>query len=136
MKKNARQIALIGISTFIATILLIFGWYSLFGPEQYYVFEPYIDTEMAPDYTPEKFNQIHAGMTKDQVISTVGAPLTMVQDTIHNEVVVTYYYTNDGKLFYKDVPWYMARDYAWYRSSIELDSNDHVTHIDKGWSYD
>lgn len=30
-------------------IVLALSWYVFFGPEQYYIFDPNIDTEMAPD---------------------------------------------------------------------------------------
>lgn len=110
--------------------LLCYIW--LFGGEQYYRFDPYIDTQMADDYTPELFDDITVGMTKQEVENIIGLPL-FIDSTAINEQI--FRYTNDGKLLGKEVPWYMANDYAWYGSSIHF-KNDTAINCDSGWYYD
>jgi hypothetical protein len=40
--------------------------------EGYNIFDPYIDTEFAENYTPEKFDLINSTFTKEKVLSTIG----------------------------------------------------------------
>jgi hypothetical protein len=91
---------------------------------------------MAPDYSPVKFDNVQLNMTKDEIIKIIGEPLKHIQDTVNNEIIENYYYTNDGKILNENMPWYLVNDYAWYRSGIQLDSKNRVINIDKGWSYD
>ena len=111
-------------------------WLLIFFPEQVYLFDKYIDTHMAKEYNPEKFDQIHLKMDKSAVLDILGEPLYIRLDTTSGKRLERYIYTSDGKIFYKKMPWYMANDYAWYRSSLKFNAQDIVVHIDKGWSCD
>ena len=99
--------------------------------------KPYIDTEFAKDYSPEKFDKIKIGMTIDEAIKIIGEPLHKGQgysDTLNTN----YYYTGDGKLLHskKDNGHIVYEDFAWYRSTLDVDSNNKIIGIDKGWSHD
>ena len=102
--------------------------------EGYNIFDPYIDTEFAENYTPKKFDLITVNFTKEEVINTVGKPLFIFTDTVSNQT--EFIYTNDGFLIQKSNREYDINDYAWYRSSIYFDLNGKIIRIDKGWSYD
>lgn len=112
--------------------VFMFGGVSLM--EGYNIFDPYIDTEFAENYTPNKFDLITVELTKEEVISTIGKPLYIFKDTITNRI--KYHYTNDGFLKRKSNRKYQINDFAWYRSSVYFDLKGEITNIDKGWSYD
>ena len=125
---------------FFGSLLLLFVllvlWFNFFGPEQYYVFSPYVDTSMAVDYDPDMFEQVQIGMKEEEVVGLIGEPLKRSINTTEKVPFEAWDYTSDGKLLHVETPWYMCNDYAWYRSGIRLDSNKKVVYIDKGWSYD
>ena len=131
-----RRLIISAVAVFISLILVIVIWIMIFGPEQYYYFEPYIDTVMAPKYTPEKFDRIQLGMDKSRVQEIIGDPLFCEIDTLGGEVIQNCDYTNDGKILYQKMPWYMCNDYAWYRSIVRYNLDDKVIDLNKGWSYD
>lgn len=116
----------------IMWIVYIMGGVSLI--EGYNIFDPYIDTEFAENYTPERFDAIDLDFTKEEVNQTVGQPLSISHDTVRN--IVKLNYTNDGHLRRKNNHHYMVNDYAWYRSTVEFDTAGRIVRIDKGWSYD
>jgi hypothetical protein len=91
---------------------------------------------MALDYSPRKFDKIQEGMTKSEVIKIIGHPLFISVDSLETEITETLTYTNDGKIIYKKMPWYMYNDYAWYRSTLKFNTKGNVIYINKGWSYD
>ncbi len=100
-----------------------------------HLFDPYIDTEFARDYTPEKFDQIRLGMTVEEAIQIIGPPLNEAHwdpETLFTQ----YNYTNDGKSRNEFPPRFTPGDFAWYRSSFDVDSTHTIVRIDKGWSYD
>jgi len=117
---------------FTAYNVFMLGGFSLM--EGYNIFDPYIDTEFAENYTPQKFDKITANFTKEEVVKTVGQPLFINKDTLSNEIQYTY--TNDGYLKRKSNENYAISDFAWYRSNIYFDSTGKILKIDKGWSYD
>lgn len=127
---------IISLSSVFFLIVLFFFWIMLFAPEQYYVFDPYIDTRMAPGYTPEKFDSVQTGMDQAEVIELVGHPLYVNTDTFENEIQITFDYTQDGKLMNTSIPWYRAGDYAWYGSRVIFNTQKEVIDIHKGWYYD
>lgn len=116
------------------TIYIVFmvGGFSLI--EGYNIFKPYIDTEFAENYTPQKFDKISINFTKEEVLKTVGQPLFIYKDTLTNGIQYTY--TSDGYLKKKTNKSYDISDFAWYRSNIYFDSTGKIIKIDKGWSYD
>ncbi|MBP9797889.1 hypothetical protein KBC70_01955 [Candidatus Woesebacteria bacterium] len=88
--------------------------------EGHYDKDPYIDTIFAPDFTPEKFEQVQVGMSSVEVITLLGVPLAHDDFGIHdpnNENVIIapndprvedcYRYSSDGKLNGQgDASWY------------------------------
>ncbi|GAA3611957.1 hypothetical protein Q4Q39_04710 [Flavivirga amylovorans] len=122
------------LALMIPTIYFVFMFGGLSLMEGYNIFDPYIDTEFAENYTPNKFDSITMGLTKEEVINTIGKPLFIFTDTITNRT--EFHYTNDGFLRRKSNREYDINDFAWYRSNVYFDSKDKVTKIDKGWSYD
>lgn len=117
---------------FTAYNVFMLGGFSLM--EGYNIFDPYIDTEFAENYTPQKFDKITTNFTKEEVVKTVGQPLFINKDTLSNGIQYTY--TNDGYLKRKSNENYAISDFAWYRSNIYFDSTGKILKIDKGWSYD
>ena len=95
---------------------------------------PYIDTEFASNYSPEKFDLITEDFSYNEVIQLVGKPLSEKKDSFGNIIEVNY--TNDGKTTYKNNPFVLVGDFAWYRSYIRFDSNGKIIEINSGWSYD
>ncbi|MCG8574426.1 MAG: outer membrane protein assembly factor BamE [Flavobacteriales bacterium] len=131
-----KRLIIRGVIVIISLFIILIAWFGFFGPERYYVFDPYIDTEMAPDYTPEKFDKVQLGMNKSEIIRIIGPPLFSRIDTTEGMIIETFDYTNDGKILHQKMPWYMCNDYAWYRSTIEFNSDNQAININKGWSYD
>jgi outer membrane protein assembly factor BamE (lipoprotein component of BamABCDE complex) len=93
------------------------------------IFSPYIDTQFAPQYSPEKFELIKIGQTIEEVEEILGQPLNKYRDSSN---IAEYWYTNDGKLYSSK----KSGDFAWYRSVIYFDNEGKVINIDKGWNYD
>ena len=127
-------LSILGLS-FLTVVLFVFGQIPLI--EGKHLLNKYIDTEFAENYSPEKFEQIKIGMKLDQVIDLIGEPLYTgngYKDTLNRN----YYYTGDGKLLNKtkDNGQKGYDDFAWYRSTIEVNSENIVVNIDKGWSHD
>lgn len=136
MRKIFKWFLLSVLSVTIIAIVVLMMWFAFLGPEQYYIFNPYIDTKMASNYSPEKFDQLEIGMDKSDVIDLIGSPLYAKIDTLDNLTFERFYYTGDGKISNQKMPWYMFNDYAWYRSTVTFDSDQKLIDIDKGWSYD
>jgi hypothetical protein len=122
------------LALLIPTIFIVFisGRISLM--EGYNIFNPYIDTEFAENYTPKKFEVITSDFTKEKVLKTIGKPLFIITDTISNQT--EFIYTNDGFLRRKSNREYNINDFAWYRSSISFNSKWEIINIDRGWSFD
>ena len=119
---------LVAITFFIGQVPLIEGKHLL---------KPYIDTQFAKDYSPEKFDKIKIGMTIDEAIKIVGEPLYKEQG-YYKTLNTSYHYTGDGKLLNstKDIGQNGYDDFAWYRSILEVDEANKIIYIDKGWSHD
>jgi len=121
---------IVSVLIFTSTIFINFkfGGLSLF--QGYNIFDPYIDTEFAPDYTPEKFEKIKIGQSKQDVIKTIGVPL------FYNYEDCEYDYTNDGFLEKKSSKNFSINDFAWYESKVIFGKDEKVVEIHKGWKYD
>lgn len=106
--------------------------------EGYNFFDPYADTEFAPDYTPEKFKTIKEGMSEKEIRKIVGEPLSKNTDTTGlTEINFAYYYTSDGYLSKRhDKKFSLAGDLAWYGSSVEFNKDSIAIRIFAGWYYD
>lgn len=135
MKKRFLKIISVFIIIPIITLSFLFG--EIIVGESKHLFKPYIDTFFADNYTPEKFNQIQIGWRLDEVKTLIGEPIYI--DTNYNDKTkLDYNYTGDGKLISETNNQKRSRyyDFAWYRSSVTIDTNNIVVSIDKGWSYD
>ncbi|GGD22572.1 hypothetical protein [Hyunsoonleella pacifica] len=116
----------------VPILVFVFFLGSFLLVEGYNIFDPYIDTEFAKNYTFEKFDLIEMNFTKEEVINILGEPLS--KNTWKNEI--QFMYTRDSYLSKKSKRKYLIRDFAWYRSNIYFDTKGVITRIDKGWSYD
>lgn len=102
-----------------------------------HLLDPYIDTNFAQNYSPEKFDEIEVRMTLEEVKRIVGEPL-YIDGGYKDTTNANYQYTTDARLLgiarkNNQVGYY---DFAWYRSSVEFDKENVVAFIDKGWSHD
>lgn len=120
---------------FLLVAVFSMSWFA--SAERKHLIDPYIDTEFAPDYTPEKFEQIEMGMTINEVKSIIGNPLSS-SHIADDSVKIKYDYTNDGKLLHKMQEQGKRHYYdcAWYYSSVVVDTNNRVVEINKVWCYD
>ena len=120
---------------FFVVITFMFGQFPLM--EGRHLIYPYIDTQFSKSYSPEKFEKIKIGMTIDEAYMIIGKPLHKRQGYI-DTLNVCYDYTDDGKfkLLHPTKDYYDFKDFAWYRSTLEVDTANKIVHIDKGWSYD
>lgn len=118
----------------IGVPILVFVFFSGSIPlvEGYNIFDPYIDTEFAENYTPKKFDSILMNLTKEEVINILGEPL--YTNTWKNEI--RFMYTRDSYLSKKSKIKCLIGDFAWYRSNIYFNTKGVITRIDKGWNYD
>jgi len=125
-------ISVTGLS-FLAVVLFFIGQFPLI--EGKYLWNKYIDTQFAKDYSPEKFELIKVGMELNEVVNIIGEPLTKYNGDTPT-LIRSYSYTENGKLqnSLKERPKWNC-DFAWYRSVVNINSEDIVISIDKGWMY-
>lgn len=119
--------------TLIVTLLFIIATYFyvafFVGLERKNTWVPYIDTQMAPSFTPEKWTAVKTGMTRQQVHALLGEPLS--ESTIAKSSMrpancsLEENYSKDGK-------WKWA-DFAWCSFDIYYDSNLVVIKKDSRW---
>ncbi len=90
---------------FILFIGLTF--YFFFPREQYFIFNPRIDTKFAPTFNENKFQLIDRGMSRFEVEKLLGPPLTI--DTLKyfypNQSVYALNYSQDGACSWGDFAW-------------------------------
>lgn len=133
MKKLKKTLSAIG---FLGVLTFVYCLGRLTMMEGKHLIKPYIDTHFAKNYSPEKFDKIKLGMKKSEVIKLIGEPLYMGEG-YDDTLVTNYYYTADGKLLGKIKSGEQRYDdFAWYRSTVGIDTTETVVFIDKGWSYD
>lgn len=80
--------------------------------ESYCFFYPAIDTEFAPDFSEQAFDQVVIDMGSNEVQSLLGKPLSI---TINQDGVETWWFTADGKCKWGD--------FAWLGRSVNLSNN-------------
>jgi hypothetical protein len=121
--------------TFLSVITFLLGQVPLL--EGKHLLDPYIDTQFAKNYSPEKFDDIKIGMTINEAIEVIGEPLYKGQG-YKDSLNTNYHYTGDGKLLNstKDKGQSGYDDFAWYHSTLEVDRNSKIVYIYKGWSHD
>lgn len=136
MKKIIRNIIRsISLVLGIFIIVLNFTTGGFILGESYNIFEPYADTEMAKDYTPEKFKLVKEGMKMSEVKKLVGEPLNTGYDTLQS--LTGHYYTRDGYLRKRtDKKFALVGDLAWYGSSVEYNKDSIAVKVYSGWYYD
>jgi len=135
MKIIVLKILSIACITFLVIVTFSLGYFTLM--EGKHIFDPYIDTEFAEYYSPEKFEKIKVGMTIDEAYTIIGEPLYKEQGYI-DTLNTCYHYTGDGKLsrVTKDNGQNDYDDFAWYRSILKVDDTNKIIDINKGWNYD
>ncbi len=94
------------------------------------IFYPYIDTQFASQYSPEKFELIKVGQTIKDVEKIIGQPLRKNVDSTNHRT--EYWYTMDGKLSVNN----KNGDFAWYISVVYFNDKGKVAEVEKGWGYD
>ena len=124
------------LKIFSAIILLIIAYFVFYlgaAPliEGRNLINPYIDTEFAENFTPEKLEFIKVGMTEEEVIEKLGMPLSITEG-VNN--LKGYQYSKDGKLL-ESRRRHLINDFAWYACFINIE-NGKVTKIDKFWAFD
>lgn len=130
--KFIKTLLISGISS-LSILMFLSGAFLL--NEGYNIFDPYADTQMSKDYSPEKFDNIKPGMSRTEIRKIIGLPLISHSDSVKN--TFTDQYTNDGLLLHREAGWYpFARDLAWYGSSIEYNRDSIALKIYKDWYYD
>jgi hypothetical protein len=112
---------------------LIFSWIYFFGPEQYFVFDPYIDTQWNNKFSPAKFAMIEHELDSTLVVEFLGQPISR---EFYEDSKTVFTYTQDGRLMDIETPWFMCSDYAWCEFGITIDSTGQVSSKGKGWRYD
>lgn len=113
-----------------SSIFMTFMMGAILTSEGINVFSPYIDTQFAPQYSPEKFELIKVGQSIKDVEAIVGKPLRKTMDSTVQET--QYWYTMDSKLHFNK----KSGDFAWYVSIVYFDSDRYVKNIVKQWAYD
>lgn len=117
----------------LSLLSLIIAWVYFFGPDQYYIFDPYVDTQWNDKFSPEKFDLIEARHDSTLVLEFLGQPLYR---EVTYDSLTKFTFTQDGKLMDKETPWYMSSGYAWCEFGLTIDSTGHVHSKGKGWRYD
>lgn len=116
--------------------LLILGGVCLFvalwAPQSRFLPNPYIDTCFAPGFHRESFDQIHPGMTTEEVEKIAGAPFVRRKPP-------TWGYILPGDL---DLVWTYSTDncsptwdYAWQSYQVGFRNGTVVT-VSKAWRHD
>ncbi|MBQ3800762.1 MAG: hypothetical protein II837_10745 [Treponema sp.] len=100
------------------SLLMAYGGFVM-GFETICIYDLLIDTEYSESFNPYNIQNLEVGMSRDEVIALVGAPLDERNNTI--------YYTHDGKCPFGD--------FAWYELSLELE-DDKVIGITSHWMHD
>ena len=84
-------------TAFIATFLIYMG----IGCESYCFVSPSIDTHYADGFSEKTFAQVRVGMTKEQVLELLGAPLGDPSAQANSQ----WNFTRDGKCSWTDWAW-------------------------------
>jgi hypothetical protein len=135
--KNKMNIVLKSLSliTGIFIIVLNFLTGGVILGESYNIFDPYADTEMAKEYTPDKFKLVKERMSMNEIKKLVGEPIFTNYDTLKS--LTGHYYTSDGYLRKRnDRKFALISDIAWYGSSLEYNKDSIAIKVYSGWYYD
>lgn len=89
------------------------------GFETLCIYNPLIDTEYSESFNPYNIPKLKIGMSRDEVMALVGAPLEERSNRM--------YYTYDGKC--------SSGDFAWYELCLELEAGELVG-ITSHWMFD
>ena len=96
VKGSRKRAAVLGITGVIG-----FGLYTCSGVESYCYVYPSIDTRYAHGFSEEKFAEVRAGMSMDEVITLLGQPY----HSGSGRNSVRWSYTQDGKCSWADWAW-------------------------------
>lgn len=135
--KNTTSLVLRSISLAAGIFLIVlnftFGRFLL--GEGYNIFDPYADTEMSKDYTPENFKLVKEGMRISDVKKLVGEPIGKNYDSLKS--LTGHYYTRDGYLRRRtDKKFALISDLAWFGSTVEYNKDSIAVKVYSGWYYD
>jgi hypothetical protein len=136
MKNLTRKVlkALSLVTGSFIIVLMFFAGGFILG-ESYSMVDPFADTEMAPDYTPEKFKLVKEGMHMSEVIRLVGEPINKDYDTLQS--LTGNYYTRDGYLMKRtDKRLSLLRDIAWFGSEVRYNKDSIAVKVYSRWYYD
>lgn len=117
--KHRKLFGSITLVIILIAIVKFINYFQLYG-EMHNAKDPYIDTTFAKDFTPEKFDEVQQRMTKDEIVSLLGEPITHDAFGIRNsddikQIIMPndlryqdcWRYSTDGKLEEKgDTSWY------------------------------
>ncbi len=133
LKRKVLKALSLVIGSFILVLIFFTGGFIL--GESYNIIDPYADTEMAPDYTPEKFKLVKEGMHISEVKKLVGEPMNKDYDTLQS--LTGNYYTRDGYLIRRtDKKLSLLRDIAWFGSEVRYNKDSIAVKVYSRWYYD
>jgi len=133
LKRKVLKALSLVIGSFILVLIFFTGGFIL--GESYNIIDPYADTEMAPDYTPEKFQLVKEGMHISEVKKLVGEPMNKDYDTLQS--LTGNYYTRDGYLIRRtDKKLSLLRDIAWFGSEVRYNKDSIAVKVYSRWYYD
>lgn len=98
MNKKMLGKLLLGVAACIPLMLVVVIF--LASSEGRLPFFKYVDTKFAPGYSHQAWDVVGVGMTKEEVLSFLGPPLT---DT--NTSSTVWWYSNDGRCRWGDFAW-------------------------------
>ena len=96
LKGRWRGATSFGLGSFVAV-----GLYMCSGIESYCYVYPSIDTRYAPGFSEGKFAEVHAGMSKEEVVRLLGDPLGGISARESSR----WSYSGDGKCHWADWAW-------------------------------
>jgi hypothetical protein len=131
-----------GLGSIVLVILVPWCWFlGMLSPMEGKVpFDPYIDTEMAPGYSPDKNGLIRSGMSREEVWAIIGQPLGYNERQCGPDRKYVMEYTDDGayraRCCAEQADLDKSKDFAWRHFGVAIDTNDRVVEIIDYWSYD
>lgn len=127
---------LYSLSVVLGFILVIVVWFLFFGPEQYAYFDPYCDTTFSTDFNWKNFHQLSIGSDTTRIKQYIGKPIYIDTFEVSGKTTYKWQYSQDGKLYFQDVPFYMSNDYAWCSVELIIDSTGRLQAKNKCFYYD
>ena len=118
---------IISLPAFIIIPIILLWMGFVFTSGGYNPLKPYIVTQFAPNFSPEKIKDITIGERKDKVIIKLGDPIKSYKDTPSEELTTLEYSSKVND--------YFAPSFAWLKSEVVINSNEKVIDIKSFWVY-